>query len=67
MFNRSEKELLGHNNQYLPKIVSVFAEVPFAASYFLDFCCNISSFCVEKSILEKLQLMNSRGAQLEFK
>ncbi|XP_075489372.1 uncharacterized protein LOC142528228 [Primulina tabacum] len=27
MVERSDRELLGHNNQYLPKIVSVFAEV----------------------------------------
>ncbi|RLN15504.1 HEAT repeat, putative [Panicum miliaceum] len=26
MLEKSERELLGHNNQYLPKIVSVFAE-----------------------------------------
>ncbi|ONM08183.1 ARM repeat superfamily protein [Zea mays] len=27
MLEQSERELLGHNNQYLPKIVSVFAEI----------------------------------------
>ncbi|KAG2546633.1 hypothetical protein PVAP13_9KG037200 [Panicum virgatum] len=27
MLEKSERELLGHNNQYLPKIVSVFAEI----------------------------------------
>jgi len=37
MLEKSERELLGHNNQYLPKIVSVFAEVSFAVSCFLDF------------------------------
>lgn len=32
---RSDKELIGHNNQYLSKIVAIFAEVqPFTNSSF---------------------------------
>jgi peptidoglycan/LPS O-acetylase OafA/YrhL len=37
MTNRSDTELLGNNNQYLPKIVSIFAEVFFYVYFpFLD-------------------------------
>ena len=36
MTNRSDRELLGHNNQYLPKIVSIFAEVFFYV--YFPFC-----------------------------
>ncbi|KAJ6944728.1 importin-5 isoform X2 [Populus alba x Populus x berolinensis] len=51
MVERSDRELLGPNNQYLPKIVSVFAEVSFCfyastlllynLNKFLNFCFDL--------------------------
>ena len=41
---RSDRELLGPNNQYLPKIVSVFAEVGFVLSI-IHFTYNLSTIC----------------------
>lgn len=46
---RSDSELLGPNNQYLPKIVSIFAEVSFLRTricfqYYIQFCTNVCNY-----------------------
>lgn len=45
--HRSDRELLGPNNQYLPKIISVFAEVFFYLSSICIFVLLYNHFCCQ--------------------